>query len=138
MINFQEIRGWIYHYDYYQFTTTFKENTVFYKGLQLQKNLCLYFSGVSDKILCYRLKRSDVWDSHRIEPVESSLQTLGLRTHTKDLYTPARKEIRMHSKRYILLICLMVALPFLVYAESDIPGWGKAKWGMSHSKSKTI
>ena len=40
----------------------------------------------------------------------------------------------MHSRRYLFLICLIAALPSLVFAESDIPGWGKAKWGMTHSK----
>ena len=46
----------------------------------------------------------------------------------------------MHSKRYLLLTYLMVAfaLPLLVYAESDIPGWGKAKWGMSHSNIEKL
>jgi len=36
--------------------------------------------------------------------------------------------------RYLFLMCLLAALPPLVFAESDIPGWGKAKWGMSHSE----
>ena len=40
----------------------------------------------------------------------------------------------MHPRRYLFLICLIAALPPLVIAESDIPGWGKAKWGMSHSE----
>jgi len=39
----------------------------------------------------------------------------------------------MHPKRYLFLICLIAALPPLVLAESDIPGWGKTKWGMPHS-----
>jgi hypothetical protein len=40
----------------------------------------------------------------------------------------------MHPGRYLFLICLIAALPPLVFAESDIPGWGKAKWGMPHSE----
>jgi len=40
----------------------------------------------------------------------------------------------MHAKQYLLLIWLVAALPNLVTAESDISGWGKATWGMPHSK----
>ena len=40
----------------------------------------------------------------------------------------------MHPKRYLFLICLIAAFPPLVFAESDIPGWGKTKWGMLHSE----
>ena len=40
----------------------------------------------------------------------------------------------MRPRRYLLLICLIPALASLAFAESDIPGWGKAKWGMPHSK----
>ena len=40
----------------------------------------------------------------------------------------------MHPKRYFFLICLIAALPPLVLAESDIPGWGQTKWGMPHSE----
>jgi hypothetical protein len=40
----------------------------------------------------------------------------------------------MHPRRYLFLICLIAALPPLVFAESEIPGWGKAKWGMSYSE----
>ena len=40
----------------------------------------------------------------------------------------------MHPKRYLPLICLAAVLPHLVFAESDIPGWGKAKWGMPFSE----
>jgi len=40
----------------------------------------------------------------------------------------------MHPKRYLFLICLITALPPLVFAESDIPGWGKTKWAMPHSE----
>ena len=40
-----------------KFTTILKENTVImHKGLQIKKNLCLYFPGVSDKILYNRLR----------------------------------------------------------------------------------
>jgi predicted aminopeptidase len=41
----------------------------------------LYFSGVSDKISGYRLKRSDVRDSHRMEAAESSTQIQGNHLH---------------------------------------------------------
>ena len=34
----------------------------------------------------------------------------------------------------MLLICLTAVLPQLVFAESDVPGWGKAKWGMPFSE----
>ena len=44
----------------------------------------------------------------------------------------------MLPRRYLVLICLIAALPPLVFAESDIPGWGKAKWGMSHSEVKKL
>ncbi len=40
----------------------------------------------------------------------------------------------MHLKKYWILICLLAALPPLAFAESDISGWGQAKWGMSHSE----
>jgi hypothetical protein len=40
----------------------------------------------------------------------------------------------MHPLRYMLLICLTAVLPQLVFAESDVPGWGKAKWGMPFSE----
>ena len=40
----------------------------------------------------------------------------------------------MHPLRYLLSICLIAVLPQLVFAESEIPGWGKAKWGMPFSE----
>ena len=40
----------------------------------------------------------------------------------------------MQSRRYLLLIWSLVALPLLAFAESDIAGWGNAKWGMPHSQ----
>lgn len=40
----------------------------------------------------------------------------------------------MRPKRYSLLICLFAILPGLAFAESEISGWGKAKWGMSHAE----
>ena len=40
----------------------------------------------------------------------------------------------MYPIRYILLICLAAVWPQWVFAESDIPGWGKAKWGMPFSE----
>ena len=39
----------------------------------------------------------------------------------------------MNPKRYILMIFLIAASVSLVFAESDIAGWGKAKWGMPHA-----
>ena len=44
----------------------------------------------------------------------------------------------MNSGKFILIICLLTTLPSLVIAESNIPGWGKAKWGMTYSKVKKI
>lgn len=44
----------------------------------------------------------------------------------------------MKSGKFILIICLLTTLPSLVIAESNIPGWGKAKWGMTYSKVKKI
>ncbi len=40
----------------------------------------------------------------------------------------------MHPLRYLLSIRLIAVLPQLVFAESEIPGWGKAKWGMPFSE----
>ena len=40
----------------------------------------------------------------------------------------------MQSRRYLLLIWSLVALPLLAFAESDIAGWGNARWGMPHSQ----
>ena len=40
----------------------------------------------------------------------------------------------MQSRRYLLLLWLIVALPQLGLAESDIEGWGNTRWGMPHSK----
>jgi hypothetical protein len=34
------------------------------------------------------------------------------------------------------MICILVALPTLVSAQSAIPGWGKAQWGMTHDALK--
>jgi hypothetical protein len=45
----------------------------------------------------------------------------------------------MRPKRYyLLLICLLVLLPSLGLAESEITGWAKAKWGMSHAEVNKI
>ena len=44
----------------------------------------------------------------------------------------------MCPKRYLLLICLLALLPSLGLAESEITGWGKAKWGMSHAEVNKI
>ena len=40
----------------------------------------------------------------------------------------------MRSRRYLILICFIVLLPCLGWAESEIAGWGKVKWGMSHAE----
>jgi len=40
--------------------------------------------------------------------------------------------------RVIVLAGLVAALPSLGLAESEIPGWGKAKWGMSHTEVKKL
>ncbi len=89
----------------------------------------MYFPGTSDKILCNCLR--DVMFSVHIT---SRL----LNYEPKIQFTLAPKEIVMLPKRYLILICLIAALPPLVFAESDIPGWGKAKWGMSHSEVKKL
>ena len=44
----------------------------------------------------------------------------------------------MRPKQYLFLICLLAVLPSLAMAESDITGWGKAKWGMSHAEVTKI
>lgn len=44
----------------------------------------------------------------------------------------------MNSIRYLLLICLASAIPSSLTAESDISGWGKAKWGMAYSEVKKL
>ena len=44
----------------------------------------------------------------------------------------------MRPKQYLLLICLFALLPGLAFAESEISGWGKAKWGMSHAEVAKI
>ena len=42
----------------------------------------------------------------------------------------------MHRVVSLIMICILIALPSIASAESDIPGWGKAKWGMTHSEVK--
>jgi len=44
----------------------------------------------------------------------------------------------MRPKKYLFLICLIAVLPSLGWAESEITGWGKAKWGMSHAEVNKI
>jgi hypothetical protein len=44
----------------------------------------------------------------------------------------------MHPKRYLFLVILIVLLPCLALAESEIAGWAKAKWGMSHAEVNKI
>ena len=44
----------------------------------------------------------------------------------------------MHPKRYLLFTILFMLIPCLTFAESDITGWGEAKWGMSHAAVKKI
>ena len=36
----------------------------------------------------------------------------------------------------LILICILIVLSAQASAESAIPGWGKAKWGMAHSAVK--
>ncbi len=42
----------------------------------------------------------------------------------------------MHLVRFLMLICILIVLPAQASAESTIPGWGEAKWGMTHSAVK--
>ena len=42
----------------------------------------------------------------------------------------------MHLVRFLILICILNVLPTHVSAEPAIPGWGDAKWGMTHSGVK--
>ena len=44
----------------------------------------------------------------------------------------------MNSGKFLFLICLLILLPSLVIAESNIPGWGKAEWGMTYSQVKKL
>jgi len=44
----------------------------------------------------------------------------------------------MHPKRYLFLVILITLLPCLALAESEITGWGEAKWGMTHDDIKKI
>ena len=44
----------------------------------------------------------------------------------------------MHLSRFLLLLFLLAAIPSLAFAESDIQGWGKAKWGMLYSEVKKL
>jgi len=44
----------------------------------------------------------------------------------------------MRLNRYLFFICLLAMLPSLALAESEITGWGRAKWGMSHADVKKI
>jgi hypothetical protein len=46
------------------------------------------------------------------------------------------KESRMHSIRFLFLIVICLALPAQALTGSNIPGWGKARWGMTHSEIK--
>ena len=44
----------------------------------------------------------------------------------------------MNLLRYILLATLLTVSPNLASAESDITGWAKAKWGMTHAEIAKI
>jgi hypothetical protein len=44
----------------------------------------------------------------------------------------------MHLRRIYFLVFLLTGLPSLAAAESDIPGWGDVKWGMTYSQVKKI
>ena len=39
---------------------------------------------------------------------------------------------------YLFLVILFVLLPCLAFAESEITGWGKAKWGMTQAEVKKL
>jgi len=45
-----------------------------------------------------------------------------------------RKEIIMHSKGLLFFVFLFLVPPLSVLADSDISGWGKTKWGMTHAE----
>ncbi|UCD77774.1 MAG: hypothetical protein JSW26_20520 [Desulfobacterales bacterium] len=40
----------------------------------------------------------------------------------------------MNSMRFLFFLLIFVALPAPALTESNIPGWGKAQWGMTHSE----
>ncbi len=42
----------------------------------------------------------------------------------------------MNFIRYLSMIGLFIVIPLSMPAESDIAGWGKAQWGMSHAALK--
>lgn len=44
----------------------------------------------------------------------------------------------MRAIRYLLFISLVAMIPSVVFAESDIPGWGNARWGMAYAKVKKL
>ena len=44
----------------------------------------------------------------------------------------------MRLMRYLLVIGLLIAIPQPMPAESDIAGWGKARWGMTHAALKKL
>ena len=44
----------------------------------------------------------------------------------------------MKSNRFLFFAILFVLLPGISFAEPEISGWGKAKWGMSHAEIKKI
>jgi hypothetical protein len=44
------------------------------------------------------------------------------------------KESLKHAPRFLFLLFLFVELPALALTESNITGWGKAQWGMTHSE----
>jgi hypothetical protein len=54
------------------------------------------------------------------------------------MHTLARKELVMQSRRYLLVLWFIVALPSLGLAESDIEGWGNTRWGMPHAEVAKI
>ena len=83
----------------------------------------MYFLGLSDKIL-----------SNQLRELRFRALTLSPGSWTQTPCILTWKEIVMRPRRYLFLICLIAASPPLVLAESEIPGWGKAKWGMSHSE----
>jgi hypothetical protein len=44
----------------------------------------------------------------------------------------------MRRIRTAMMICILMGVPAQMSAESGIPGWGKAKWGMTHAAMKKL
>ena len=66
------------------------------------------------------------------------LQPIAKRSSNQNRRTFTFKEFAMYLKRISLIIMLIALFPSLTFAEPEIPGWGEAKWGMSHAAVKKI